>query len=107
MDKYPKLRALLQEEWGGLYGFCKASDISRTTVRRLIQGRLGEAAEEKARRRIEGKLLELKPDLDLAFIWDEAVEEQDVKSETKSLELKVPEGVNRMRIEIEFRVIVE
>ena len=47
MDKYPKLRALLQEEWGGLYGFCKASDISRTTVRRLIQGRLGEAAEEK------------------------------------------------------------
>jgi len=93
MDRYPNLRTLLNAEFGSIYRFCREADLPQSTVKHLILGDLGPAAELNAIRRVEAALMKLRPELDLNGVW--AKVERRGKNE---LVVEVPEGTRRIRL---------
>lgn len=69
MRKHGWLDDLIKKEFGSFGKFSRESGIPKTTLSLLIRGRYG-SDEAKVIKRIDEKLKELRPDLDLAHIWD-------------------------------------
>lgn len=59
---------LIRKEFGSLGKFCRESGFSKATLSLLVRGRYG-GIEAKMLRRVNEKLKELRPELDLSNIW--------------------------------------
>jgi hypothetical protein len=69
MKKYGFLDSMIKREFRTLGIFSKESTIPKTTLSMLINGKYG-SDETKVIRRINEQIKKLRPDLDLAHIWD-------------------------------------
>ena len=69
MKKYGVLYDVIIREFETFGKFSRESGIPKTTLSLLVRGRYG-SDEAKVIKRINEKLKELRPDLDLSHIWD-------------------------------------
>ncbi len=69
MKKYALLDEVIKKEFETLGTFSRAAGVPKSTLSLLLRGRYG-ADETKVIKRVNEKLKELRPDLDLAHIWD-------------------------------------
>lgn len=69
MRKYGVLEGVLRREFGTVGRFSRESGIPRATLSLLLRGRYG-SDEARVIERVEVRLRELRPDLDLSHIWD-------------------------------------
>lgn len=69
MKKYGVLNDLIKKEFETLGAFSRTAGIPKATLSLLIRGRYG-SDEARVIKRVDEKLKELRPDLDLSHIWD-------------------------------------
>jgi hypothetical protein len=69
LKKYGFLADVIKREFGTLGIFSRESTIPKTTLSLLINGKYG-SNETKAIKRVNEKIRELRPRLDLSHIWD-------------------------------------
>jgi hypothetical protein len=69
MRKFANLERVLQEEFKSVWNFAKQSKIPISTLSMLIHGKYG-SDEGKVKKRVSAEIKKLRPDLDLARVWD-------------------------------------
>jgi predicted transcriptional regulator len=69
MKKFSVLERVISKEFGSVWIFSKESGIPRSSLSKLINGKYG-SDEKHIRKRIEEKLRELRPEIDISNVWD-------------------------------------
>ena len=69
MKKYGVLDDLIKKEFETMGAFSRAAGIPKTTLSLLLRGKYG-SDEAKVIKRVDERLKELRPGLDLSHMWD-------------------------------------
>lgn len=90
---------MIKAEFGSIYKFCRETELPPATVKMLILGNLGSAAEANAVNRVNEALRAHRPHLDMSGVWA-----RQVPAQKNNLVIEVPQG--KRAIEITFTVSV-